>query len=231
MDGARKIKIFDSFPTLFEEAYLGISISPAEFGIFEKGIYCTSMDEKWNVFFLNDNLIFARSWTDHCIYKVLVERPGDIVILKSFQVSRDLTQYKSNDIDYDAVSIKKLIQSFLNRDDIYSDPMLELDLIKEMIEKGDFYHNYLKSIGSSTVEFTRNTYTTLSLPPNDSYFIIGGWPHLKENILEKLNNEKLVTLYVRHKHDGFGRTFYFNHDVTEYLGEIVISKTSGMNPH
>jgi hypothetical protein len=228
MDGARKIKIFDSFPTLFEEAYLEISISPAEFSIFEKGIYSTSMDEKWNVFFLNDNLIFARSWTDHCIYKVLVEQPGDIVILKSFQVTRDHTQYKSNDIDYDAVSIRKLIQSFLNRDDIYSDPMLELDLIKAAIEKGDFYDDYLKSIGSSTVEFTRNNYTTLSLPPNDSYFIIEGWQHLDENILKMADNEKLITLYVQHKDNGFDKTLYFNHDVTEYLGEIVISKTSGM---
>ena len=130
-----KHKIATSFPDKFDQAVLAIEISPSEFEIFKQGIFSTSMDDKWNVFVLDNILYLARSWTNFCIYKIFTEQQGEKVVLSNFHVNRNHNQYRSENIEEDTVLLKKLLQMFLHREDLYSDPELKLPLIRSILEE------------------------------------------------------------------------------------------------
>ena len=216
-----KLKIATSFPDKYEVNKLDLKISTEEFKIFEVGIFAGSMDEKWNVFVLDDILYFARSWTNFCIYKVFVRKLEGIVILSDFQVNRDTKQYNSNDIEYDTILLKKLLQMFLKREDVYSDPKLELPLIKKTIEEFDPKNECKKSIGTSNVGFTRHTHNGLSTEQKE-YFELSGWTELDNIIGSKNDNEPLISLYLQNRLTNSSTTYYFDKDAKELLGHITI---------
>lgn len=219
-----KYKIVTSFPDKYETNHLDLEISTTEFKTFEDGIFAGSMDEKWNVFVSDDTIYFARSWTNFCIYKIFVKRQATTVMLSDFQVSRDDNQYKSKDIDYDTVLLKKLLQMFLHREDFYSDPKLELPLIKKTIERLDPNNECKKSIGSNNVGLTRQIHNGLTNEEQKKYFDIIGWTELKEMIANKSENEPLISLYLHNRQNNSATTFYFDKDTSELLGQITINR-------
>ncbi|WPC10547.1 hypothetical protein LEQ04_07290 [Riemerella anatipestifer] len=182
------------------------------------------MEEKWNVFVVSDILYFARSWTNFCIYKVFVKRQVETVILSDFQVSRDYNQYKSRDIDYDTVLLKKLLQMLLQREDFYSDPKLELPLIKRTIERLDPKNEFKKSIGSNNVGLTRQIHNALTTEEQEQYFEIIGWTELKKMIADKSDSEPLISLYMLNRQNKSATTYYFDKEANELLGQITINK-------
>jgi hypothetical protein len=223
MNDLLKREISNNFPVDYEQAELAISISKENLEIFKKGIFSYSMDDKWNVFILDDIVHFSRSWTNHCIYKVTIKTIDQQIILQDFKVNRDKNQYRFTNIEEDTILLKKLIQSYLKRDDLYSDPKLQLPLIKHVVEQGK-HKDDLKSIGSSNVGFINGLYKTLISPPNDTYFDIQGWTALEKKLFSKPDDELLISLYVQNKQTNFAKTYYFNNDASELLGEIIISK-------
>ncbi|MCO4305002.1 hypothetical protein NGQ54_10410, partial [Riemerella anatipestifer] len=224
MTDNEKHKIATSFPDKYETNKLDLEISTNEFKIFEDGIFAGSMEEKWNVFVVSDILYFARSWTNFCIYKVFVKRQVETVILSDFQVSRDYNQYKSRDIDYDTVLLKKLLQMFLQREDFYSDPKLELPLIKRTIERLDPKNEFKKSIGSNNVGLTRQIHNALTTEEQEQYFEIIGWTELKKMIADKSDSEPLISLYMLNRQNKSATTYYFDKEANELLGQITINK-------
>lgn len=219
-----KHKIATSFPEKYETNRLDLEISTSELKTFEDGIFAGSMDEKWNIFVLGDIVYFARSWTNFCIYKVFVKRQAETVILSDFQVSRDDNQYKSKDIDYDTVLLKKLLQMFLQREDFYSDPKLELPLIKMTIGRFDPNNDCKKSIGSNNVGLTRQIHNGLTTEEQKQYFEITDWTELKEMISDKSDNEPLISLYMLNRQNNSATTYYFDKEANELLGHITINK-------
>jgi hypothetical protein len=169
------------------------------------------VDDKWNVFVIDDVIFFTRSWTDHCIYKVFTEPFNDQVILNNFQVNRDFSQYKNTDIEHDIILLRRLLQMYLKREDFYSDPLLELKLIKQTIEKEDQYNNYAKSVGSHTVRMTRQRYQGL-LANSNGFYEVHGWEKLEKKISSKLDDEPLISLCMQLKQSHSSKTFYFNRD-------------------
>jgi hypothetical protein len=224
MTDIEKHKIATSFPDKYETNRLDLEISTAEFKPFEDGIFSGSMDEKWNVFVLDETIYFARSWTNFCIYKVFAKRQSQTVILSDFQVSRDDNQYKSKDLDYDTVLLKKLLQMFLQREDFYYDPKLELPLIKKTIERLDPRNECKKSIGSNNVGLTRQIHNGLTTEEQKKYFDIIGWTELKEMIADKSDSEPLISLYLQNRQTKSATTYYFDKDANELLGQITINK-------
>ncbi len=224
MTDNEKHKIATSFPDKYETNKLDLEISTNEFKIFEDGIFAGSMEEKWNVFVVSDILYFARSWTNFCIYKVFVKRQVETVILSDFQVSRDYNQYKSRDIDYDTVLLKKLLQMLLQREDFYSDPKLELPLIKRTIERLDPKNEFKKSIGSNNVGLTRQIHNALTTEEQEQYFEIIGWTELKKMIADKSDSEPLISLYMLNRQNKSATTYYFDKEANELLGQITINK-------
>jgi hypothetical protein len=227
MTHEKKTEIINSFPPDFEEGVLDLQISVDEFKIFENGIYAQDMDSKWNIFAISDTLYFARSWTNHCIYKVFVDIQTDSVILKTFQVNRDQKQYRSFDLEYDRVLLLKLIQAYLNRQDIYVDPKLELPLIKAAVLEYDKDNVCEKSIGLQAVGLTRQIYSGLVEHQND-HCTVYGWEEFDINTKSIHAEQELVSLYIFHKQKQASTTFYFDKDVTKRLGQITMTdkKTS-----
>lgn len=107
-----KHKIAISFPDKFIQADLEIRISVTDFEVFEKGIFSDNMDEKWNIFVLNNVLYLARSWTNFCIYKVYLNYLENEVLLTKFQVNRNNEQYKSLDLERDTIVLKSILKRF-----------------------------------------------------------------------------------------------------------------------
>lgn len=224
MTDIEKHKIATSFPDKYETNRLDLEISTAEFKTFEDGIFGGSMDEKWNVFVFDDTIYFARSWTNFCIYKVFVKRQAQTVILSYFQVSRDDNHYKSKDLEYDTLLLKKLLQMFLQREDFYSDPKLELPLIKKTIERLDPKNECKKSIGSNNVGLTRQIHNGLTTEEQKKYFDIIGWTELKKMIADKSDNEPLMSLYLQNRQNKSATTCYFDKETNKLLGQITINK-------
>lgn len=106
-------KIASGFPEMFDEAIFDVSLTNGEFGVFERGIFSSQMEEKWNVFVLDETIFFARSWTDFVTYKVFIKRMVDHVLLEKIQVSRDESQYSGTNMEYDIRTLKELIVFFL----------------------------------------------------------------------------------------------------------------------
>ncbi|RZK01383.1 MAG: hypothetical protein EOO46_20475 [Flavobacterium sp.] len=117
MTHQEKHKIAASFPDQYETNRLDLELSAVEFRTFEDGIFAESMEEKWNVFVLSDIIYFARSWTNFCIYKVSVKKDKFHIVLSEFKINRDESQYRSKDLDYDTVLLKKLLKMFIKTED------------------------------------------------------------------------------------------------------------------
>ena len=222
MTDTDKHNIATSFPDKFDQATLAIEISVSEFKIFVDGIFARDMDSKWNVFVLDSVLYLARSWTNFCIYKVFIKQLDGKVILSDFQVNRDINQYKSLDIEYDTVLLKKLLQMFLNREDLYSDPKLELPLIKSTLKNVDPNNEYKKSIGSNNVGLTKQIHDGLTTAEQKNYYDVIGWTELKSKILYKSDSEPLISLYLQKRTTKSAITYYFDKDANELLGQIII---------
>jgi hypothetical protein len=213
--------IADSFPANFEQARLDIEISLPEFKVFENGIRALSMDEKWNIFVINNILYLARSWTNFCIYKIYTKQQDKKVILTNFQVNRNDDQYKSKDIEFDTILLKEVLQVYLNREDIYIDPKLELPLIKATIEKYDPHNECKKSIGSNNAGLTRQIHDLSTTHEQQEFYTVIGWETLKNNISSKPDDEPLTSLYLQNRKNNASTTFYFDKDATKLLGQIT----------
>jgi hypothetical protein len=220
-------KIATSFPDKFDQTTLDIEISPSEFKIFDDGIFATDMDSKWNVFVLDSILYLARSWTNICIYKVFAQQEDEKVTLSDFQVNRNENQYRSKDIEYDTVLLKKLLQMFLQREDFYSDPKLELPLIKATLETIDPNNECKKSIGSNDVGLIKQIHDGLTTVEQKKHCDVFGWTELRSKILNKSDNEPLVSLYIQNRQTNSAVTYYFDKDAKELLGQIVIKRRLG----
>ena len=84
------------------------------------GLVPKEMEDKWFIYFEGPAyrqgwLFLHRSWTGACIYGVQLERsPGGARVVDSW-VSRDPTQYKGTDLDYDRKLLRFLIDALLLR--------------------------------------------------------------------------------------------------------------------
>ena len=153
-----KTKIAKSFSDKFDTFQPDIKLTVDEFQIFEEGVYAKDMDEKWNIFVLDNFMYWARSWTDTCIYKVQLNKRADFVLLEKVFVTRDKTQYRVDDIDKDKTLFLKLLQVYLGRDDIYIDPAFQLELVKQILNRYKPLDKYIKSIGRQSVAINKMIY-------------------------------------------------------------------------
>ena len=111
----RKTQIANSFSGKYAEAILNLKLTPLEFSKFELGIYAASMEEKWNIFLIGNDMYWARSWTDNCIFKIAFERQGEVVELKNIKVTRDPFIYKSTNLESDLETFKHMLNFYLSK--------------------------------------------------------------------------------------------------------------------
>lgn len=214
-------QIADSFSDRFETFDVNLKLSGDEFLIFEKGIFSSSMDEKWNIFIYNGFLCFARSGTNYCIYKIKILKQTGFVLLEKGFVTRDKMQYNGSNIRQDKDILLRMVQFRLGRDDIYVAPELSFELIKDAISQYDPCNACSKSIGHNSVGLTRKIYEGLTTDTSKDFFKINGWVDFKNNISAKDENEPLLSLHLHNRQTNSGTTFYFDKEAKTFFGRIV----------
>jgi hypothetical protein len=92
------------------------TFNDAETELLVLGLIPKEMEDKWFIYFDRQGWLFLhRSWTGACIYGVQLERsPGGALVVDSW-VSRDPTQYKGTDPEYDRKLLRFLIDALLLR--------------------------------------------------------------------------------------------------------------------
>ena len=108
-----------------------------------------------------DKLNWARSWTNYCILNIFIDRQIQAVKSGKTYVNRNPKQFNSADVKQDRISLLKLIQMYLKRQDLYVDPKLELRLIRQTIGQYDPRSEYKKSVASKAVALTKSPYDSL----------------------------------------------------------------------
>ena len=113
MTDDRKKRITDSFPDKYEEMRLNLKLTSLEFEKLKQGIYASSTEEKWNIFLFENEMIWSRSWTDYCIYKVSYVQLNGGIELRAMKVSRNPDEYDSTDLNFDFGIFKKMLNFYL----------------------------------------------------------------------------------------------------------------------
>jgi hypothetical protein len=89
------------------------SFTEAQFLRLKRGIEPQSMEERWHIFFKDPCLYFVRSWTGFCVYKVRLEKRGEVYRIAVVWANRDHRQYGSTDALEDAERLSFLIDHLL----------------------------------------------------------------------------------------------------------------------
>ena len=63
----------------------------------KRGFVAESMEDRWHIFFKDPWLHFVRSWTGFCVYKVRIEKRGEVYKAAEVWVNRDRRQYGGDD--------------------------------------------------------------------------------------------------------------------------------------
>ena len=224
-----KRKIAESFSLKYAESELNIELNENEFKLFEKGIFAGSMDEKWNIFIVDNSIFFVRSWTDNCIFKVRFKKNNRNTIIDNLKVTRDKLQYKSTDLDYDMNLFKKVLEIYLNRKDLYVDKRTNLPLIQQTIENHKAVYESKNHIGSQSIELNLRIYDSLIMSSSELINVIG-IEELRKNTAELKPEYELLSLHLSKKENPKDSiTFFFNQSGTELIGKIKIerNKASG----
>jgi hypothetical protein len=217
-----QIQIANTFSDKFQEFDIGLTFKADEFKQFDNGIFANDMDDKWNIFVLDNFMYWVRSWTDYCIYKIQLIRQDDNITLQKGFVTREKSQYNSVNLDKDKILFLQLLQIILNRDDIYVDPEFELEIIKEIISKLDPNSKCIKSIGhGNNVGLTKNIYDGLTTHSKNFCEVIG-WQELRKELETKNDNEDLLSLYLQDKDTKKATTFYFDKEGKLLLGQVTV---------
>lgn len=226
MTAEKQQQIASSFSDTFEEFNLAVSLSTEEFSLFDKGVFSKSMEDKWNVFVVNDVMYWARSWTHHCIFKIHLIRKTDQVTLEKGFVTRNKNQYNSDDIEQDKIHFLKILQHYLGRDDIYVDPAFQFDLIKQTLSLYQPARRYKKSIGRQSVKSNKLIYETM-LRSRDEHLNATGWADFYTKIKDMNDDDDILSLYLHNKETNRGTTYYFDKEGKVLLGVIVPIEQSG----
>ena len=84
-----------------------------EYKELEKGIRPREMEDKWFIYFENDQLYFHRSWTGYCRYIAKFETVEGKYCITEVIVNRNKKQYKEQDDKRDLKLLFYLIDSML----------------------------------------------------------------------------------------------------------------------
>jgi hypothetical protein len=229
MTTERKIQIAESFSNKYVETELDIDLSEKEFKLLKKGIFAGSMDEKWNIFVLNEFLYFARSWTNNCIYKASIKPKIGGIKINNLKITRNLTEYKGTDLKSDTNLFKKLLQMYLNREDLYTDERINLPLIKSTLEKYNGNNILRKSVGSQSIELNLSIYNSLIMSSSEFINVIG-LNELTKNTENYKSNYELLSLHISNiENPKDSTTFFFNQEGTKLLGKITIERKPAGN--
>ena len=92
---------------------LNREFAPNEMERIRQGLVPEVMEDKWFIYWQDDNLFFHRSWTGFCIYVVRFVRSECCCRMAEAEVNRDPEQYRETSDERDAKMISYLIDVLL----------------------------------------------------------------------------------------------------------------------
>ncbi len=87
--------------------------SPDEIVRIQHGLIPEQMEDKWFIYWEDNQLFFHRSWTGYCVYIVEFATTDEGGTMIAARINRDPDQYRSPDNAYDAEMISCLIDARL----------------------------------------------------------------------------------------------------------------------
>ena len=81
--------------------------------LIKVGLPAKGMEDKWFIYFENNELFFHRSWTGNCIFQVQFEHKENSLIATYIEANRDLDQYSETDNKNDLYLVNRLIDKML----------------------------------------------------------------------------------------------------------------------
>jgi len=87
--------------------------SPIEFEKIQVGLIPDQMEDKWFIYFEDDQLYCHRSWTGYCIYIVVFELRDSNYHISKVLVNRNKKQYQEIDNEWDKNLLLYMIDSML----------------------------------------------------------------------------------------------------------------------
>lgn len=89
------------------------SYSSEEFKTIKNGFVPQKPEDKWVIFFHQNNLLFFRSRTGTCVYQLIFKSEASKVLAHTVIVNREPSQYRSDDDEYDVAMVSYLIDTLL----------------------------------------------------------------------------------------------------------------------
>jgi len=102
-------------PDRHSRVALNRAFTPDELARIQHGLIPEAMEDKWFVYWLDDQLYLHRSWTGFCTYIVDFTVTDDGAAMTAARINRDPDQYQSTDDEYDSRMISFLIDVLLLR--------------------------------------------------------------------------------------------------------------------
>ena len=95
-----------------------------EMALVRLGSIPQQMEDKWFLYFTDNQLFFLRSWTGYCVYVAHFSQTDDGALLVTADINRDPDQYTETDDAFDAQMVLYLIDVLLldRAGDIPGDP-------------------------------------------------------------------------------------------------------------
>lgn len=220
MNIIKQKEIANSFSETFQEFDINLTLKYEEFKLFENGVFARSMDEKWNIFILDNFMYWARSWSGNCIYKVQLTKWEDNITLGMGYVTRDRAQLNSENIEHDKIRFLELLQCYLDRDDIYIDPAYHFDIVIQTLAKYEPINRYIKSIGRQSVSINKSIYHSC-IYFGQEYLNKSGWTEFYDKIKYMNDDEDILSLYIQEKGTNQGTTYHFDKEGKKIISIIV----------
>lgn len=89
----------------------------SEMQLIRNGHIPEAMEDRWFIYWENNDLFIHRSWTGNCIYVVRFEQRGNTAPMIAARVNRDPEEYTQTNDLHDARMIEYLIDTvLLNRE-------------------------------------------------------------------------------------------------------------------
>ena len=217
-----KKEIANSFSKKFEKFQLDVKLTEEEFSLFNKSVLAGN-DGKWYIFVLDNYLYWATGWS--CIYKIQLSKEDGFVRLTEGFITREKLEYNSDNIENDRIEFLKLLQVYLERDDIYVDPALNFVLVKQILAKHQPCTRYKRSIGRQSVELNKIIYKSIQ-HFGEEFVNKTGWKDFYEKIKGMNDDDDILSLYIQEKGTDKGTTYHFDTDGKTLISIIVPAELS-----
>jgi len=88
---------------------IDLHFTDKQFSKLTKGFVPQAMEDKWFIYFENDELYFHRSWSGYGIYRAKLNKEENGYSIKEFWAERNKEKYKNEDDSFDIKQFSFLI--------------------------------------------------------------------------------------------------------------------------